>query len=159
MVGLGREGGSSFRALLKFPTSKDKFLLPLIVNRRFSRFFGQKQISIVYYDEIKDLCNHPEKLLIDVRDRNEVKFGKIPLSINIPLCELRNELAMEECDGQMFENKYGRPKPVADTYMIMYCRTGQRATIATEIATKMGYRNVHNYCGSWLDYVRRETCS
>lgn len=36
-------------------------------------------------DEIEDLPNHPEVLLIDVRDPPEIKStGSIPTSINIP---------------------------------------------------------------------------
>lgn len=37
------------------------------------------------YEEVKDLPNHPEKWLIDVRSRDMVeKDGAIPTSINIP---------------------------------------------------------------------------
>lgn len=42
-------------------------------------------IEVAYYDEIKDLPNHPEKLLIDVREPVELATtGQIPLSINVP---------------------------------------------------------------------------
>lgn len=41
----------------------------------------------VTYEEIKDLPNHPEATLIDVRDPPEIKdTGLIPTSYNIP-CE------------------------------------------------------------------------
>lgn len=41
--------------------------------------------EIVYYEEIKDLPNHPEILLIDVREPSELQeTGQIPTSINIP---------------------------------------------------------------------------
>lgn len=44
-----------------------------------------KMVEIATFEEIKDLPNHPEKLLIDVREPNElVETGKIPTSINIP---------------------------------------------------------------------------
>lgn len=40
---------------------------------------------IATYEEVKDLPNHPEKLLIDVREPHELQeTGKIPTSINIP---------------------------------------------------------------------------
>lgn len=43
------------------------------------------EIKIATYDEIKDLPNHPEKLLIDVREPHELEnTGRIPTSINIP---------------------------------------------------------------------------
>lgn len=42
-------------------------------------------ISIATYEEVKDLPNHPEKLLIDVREPTELaETGSIPTSINIP---------------------------------------------------------------------------
>lgn len=41
--------------------------------------------KIATYEEIKDLPNHLEKLLIDVREPQELKeTGVIPTSINIP---------------------------------------------------------------------------
>lgn len=43
------------------------------------------EIEIATYEEIKDLENHPEKLLIDVREPHEIEnTGRIPTSINIP---------------------------------------------------------------------------
>lgn len=42
-------------------------------------------IDVAYYDEIKDLPNHCEKLLVDVREPVELeRTGRIPLSINVP---------------------------------------------------------------------------
>lgn len=42
-------------------------------------------MSFATYEEVKDLPNNPGKLLIDVRDPNELKeTGQIPTSINIP---------------------------------------------------------------------------
>ncbi|KFB52843.1 AGAP007534-PD-like protein [Anopheles sinensis] len=44
-------------------------------------------MSVATYEEVLDLPNHPEKLLIDVRNPNEIAdTGKIPTSVNIP-CE------------------------------------------------------------------------
>lgn len=42
-------------------------------------------MSLFTVEEIENLPNHPEKLLIDVRDPPEIKStGSIPTSINIP---------------------------------------------------------------------------
>lgn len=42
-------------------------------------------IPIATYEEVKDLPNHPEKLLIDVREPQEIiDTGIIPTSVNIP---------------------------------------------------------------------------
>lgn len=46
------------------------------------------KIPVAYYDEIKDLPNHREKLLVDVREQSELQTtGRIPTSINVP-CKL-----------------------------------------------------------------------
>jgi len=37
------------------------------------------------YEEVKEIPNHPEKYLIDVRNKDELaRTGVIPASINIP---------------------------------------------------------------------------
>lgn len=42
-------------------------------------------VEIATYEEVKDLPNHPEKVLIDVREPSELQeTGQIPTSINIP---------------------------------------------------------------------------
>lgn len=40
-------------------------------------------IPVVYYEEVKDVPNHPEKVLIDVRESHElIETGVIPESVN-----------------------------------------------------------------------------
>lgn len=51
----------------------------------FLIFVAARAQEVVYYEEIKDLPNHPEILLIDVREFIEIETtGLIPTSINIP---------------------------------------------------------------------------
>lgn len=51
----------------------------------YSTEAAQITVPIVSYDEVKDLPNHPEKTLIDVREPHELQeTGIIPTSINIP---------------------------------------------------------------------------
>lgn len=55
------------------------------VSLRYSTDANQITIPLVTYDEVKDLPNHPEKWLIDVREPAELtEAGVIPTSINIP---------------------------------------------------------------------------
>ena len=50
-----------------------------------ARNFSDDSSKIAFYEEIKDLPNHKEKLLIDVREPQElIDTGIIPTSINIP---------------------------------------------------------------------------
>lgn len=53
--------------------------------RAFSSNTNEIQIPVVTYEYVKDLPNHPEKILIDVREPSELQeTGSIPSSINIP---------------------------------------------------------------------------
>lgn len=61
-------------------TSIDKCVRP-----SYSTDANQITIPIVTYEEVKDLPNHPEKWLIDVREPDELnETGIIPTAINIP---------------------------------------------------------------------------
>lgn len=55
------------------------------VSLKYSTDANQPTIPVVTYEEVKDLPNHPEKWLIDVREPAElVETGIIPTAINIP---------------------------------------------------------------------------
>ncbi|XP_065089201.1 uncharacterized protein LOC135710530 [Ochlerotatus camptorhynchus] len=105
------------------------------------------------YDDIVALPKHPEVLLIDVRRPDELAgTGTIPTSINIPLSIVGEELKLSPKE---FESKYGRTKPAADSPLIFSCRSGVRAGEAANIASKLGFTNVKNYAGSWLEYAEK----
>lgn len=105
------------------------------------------------YEDIVDLPKHPEVLLIDVRQPNELAAtGTIPTSINIPLSYLSKELKLSPDE---FKKKYGRAKPAADSPIIFNCRIGVRSGEAAYIAEELGFTNVKNYVGSWSEYAEK----
>lgn len=58
-------------------------LFTVFVINNYSNAASTMQIAT--YDEVKDLPNHPEVLLVDVREPQElIDYGVIPTSINIP---------------------------------------------------------------------------
>lgn len=121
------------------------------------RLFSSKPIGIVDYAAVKKLSNEPQKLLIDVREPEELKeTGQIPSSINIPLGIVSQELAVSD---QVFKSRYGRDKPKADTEIVFHCKIGKRSLKAAEAASALGFKNVKNYEGSWLDWAEREGLS
>ena len=107
------------------------------------RYFGSfildiNQNSIATYKEIKELSNHPEKLLIDVRQPEEIfNTGKVSESINIPLGLLKETLQMAP---EMFKEKYGREKPTQDDKLIFMCRSGFRSGTALKMAMELDYK-------------------
>ncbi|XP_073820326.1 rhodanese domain-containing protein CG4456-like [Musca autumnalis] len=115
------------------------------------------KIEIVDYEFVKSLPQlHPEILLIDVREPEEVQeLGKIPTSINIPLATVKQALG-EQTSAEEFKQKYSREKPALDSPIIFYCRSGRRSQVAAETAVALGYTNIMNYKGSWLDWAKHE---
>lgn len=115
-------------------------------------------ISIVTYEEVKDLPNHPEKVLIDVREPQEIiDSGKIPTSVNIP-CKLYFKFIIicitfdyffpvadvkkafsDETSNEQFETLYKIKKPKFDDYLIFHCHSGRRSAVAVAEVEKLGY--------------------
>jgi thiosulfate:glutathione sulfurtransferase len=85
-------------------------------------------------------------VLIDVREKEELDFGIIPTSVNLPLGDV--EEALSGMDDETFRAKYGFGKPEKDARIIFYCRTGSRSSLATDSALKLGYSNAKNFEGS-----------
>ncbi|XP_052862620.1 rhodanese domain-containing protein CG4456-like isoform X1 [Anopheles cruzii] len=113
-------------------------------------------MSIATYEEVLDLPNHPEKLLIDVRNPDELaETGQIPTSINIPLDQIEQAFG-PETGSEQFAKLYGVPKPGPDHYLIVSCRTGRRSQMAIDVIVELGYRNARNYKGSWTEWAAKQ---
>ncbi len=93
-------------------------------------FYGEIEPSELYnlIKEGKDIK------LIDVRLPSEYEEGHIPGAINIPYQDIKEELP----------NRVDIKK---EDFIVLYCKTGERAAIACEIITNMNYSNVKNLTG------------
>uniref|UniRef100_A0AAG5CZW0 Rhodanese domain-containing protein n=1 Tax=Anopheles atroparvus TaxID=41427 RepID=A0AAG5CZW0_ANOAO len=112
-------------------------------------------MSVATYEEVLDLPNHPEKLLVDVRNPNEIAdTGKIPTSVNIPFTQLEESLQL---DDAQFKDKFGRSKPTRDADIIFHCGKGGRAQKATDLALTLGYRNARTYKGSYMEWAVKQS--
>lgn len=104
----------------------------------------------VNYDKLKKLIKEKSVHLIDVREKHELlETGVLPNSVNIPLGEIESALTMPRDE---FKIKYNHNKPNSEEKIIFSCRTGGRSGRAMQIALKLGYENVLNYDGGWLDW-------
>ncbi|XP_058055228.1 rhodanese domain-containing protein CG4456 isoform X3 [Anopheles bellator] len=135
--------------------STSLFAEQLLSNGRFeSTGPANSRMSIATYEEVLDLPNHPEKLLIDVRNPDELaETGQIPTSINIPLPQLEEGLKLGEAE---FKAKFGRDKPVPGAEIIFHCKMGGRAQRAADLAGSLGFSNARNYKGSWTEWAAKQ---
>ncbi|MCJ8007727.1 rhodanese-like domain-containing protein [Lederbergia wuyishanensis] len=86
--------------------------------------------------KVEELLQSGVKLnLIDVREIKEVREGKIPGAVNIPLGQL--EFRLKELEK---EKEY-----------VMVCRSGGRSGRAVQFLESYGYRAV-NLAGGMLDW-------
>ncbi|CAG9559871.1 unnamed protein product [Danaus chrysippus] len=143
---------SSF-AVSQFATTKILRYINRVSKAPFSNMVDPKRV--VSYEDMLKVIQQPEKVIIDVRNPEEVKStGKIPSSINIPLNNVQNALAtMSE---EEFKKKFQRPKPSSSDELIFYCQSGRRSTEALDRALKLGYTKSKTYLGSWNDWSSRQ---
>ncbi len=89
-------------------------------------------------EQVNAIRNHPDVVLIDVREQWEYDAGHIPNVKLIPLGELPQRI-----------NEI--PK---DKFVVMTCRSGNRSNQATQFLRKRGFDNVHNMEGGILAWEK-----
>ncbi|CAK1545932.1 unnamed protein product [Leptosia nina] len=112
-------------------------------------------VRVVSYEDMLKVIHEPEKVIIDVRNPDEIEStGKIPSSINIPLGSVQDTLA--SMSDEEFQKQYQRAKPSPSDELIFYCRSGRRSTEALDKALKLGYNKSKSYLGSWEDWSSKQ---
>lgn len=114
------------------------FLIVGLVSLISSCGQAQVNVQIIGADELVELKDSGA-LLIDVRSSAELKKGKIPGAIHVPIT---NSFAESM-------NEYDKNEPV-----ILYCHSGVRSTNAARQLSAAGYKKIYNYTGSYLDWTR-----
>ncbi|KAF2772178.1 Rhodanese-like protein [Teratosphaeria nubilosa] len=106
------------------------------------------------FDEVRKFSEQasPERILIDVREPAEYEEGYIPGAINIPIRSQPDALFLNADD---FEDRFGFAKPQHDKELVFYCKAGVRSSAAAQLAQQIGYKNVKEYRGSWLDWQKQ----
>lgn len=123
---------------------------PMVVSKEQSPFLPQlmkmlkeartthPQISVA--DAEKLIAKEKKLLIIDVRTAAEYKAGHVPGAINIPRGLLEFKLINKEKS--------------ADRPILVYCKSGARASFASQQLTALGYKNVKNMTGGWLAWAK-----
>ena len=80
-----------------------------------------------------------QPLVIDVRTPDEYQREHVRTAINIPYDEIASRIAAVA--------------PDRDNRIVLYCRSGNRSSIAEQALRQMGYRHIENK-GSLSDMLR-----
>lgn len=89
-------------------------------------------------NKMKELVNHPQTNIIDVRELSEYKSGHVSNAIHIPLSQINNHIDKVK--------KLSGPK-------VVYCRSGNRSGQAISIFKQNGVNDLYN--GGGLTDVNR----
>lgn len=103
-----------------------------MVNRRLS---GVKEVGIL---EATQLINHHDALVLDVREEQECKAGKVPNSKHIPMGQLA---------GRLHELEKFKSRPI-----IAICRSGSRSGHCCSVLRKNGFEQVYNLNGGMMSW-------
>jgi len=103
---------------------------------------AQNEIRQISVEEAKALYDHGKALFIDCRNPKEYRAGHVPGAINVPRGLLEFDIAAKA--------------PDKNTDIVIYCRSGGRASLAVRSLNRMGYKNAVNLIRGWMGWDRAE---
>lgn len=89
------------------------------------------EVPSVGVGEVRKRMDSGEVLLVDVREREEWREGRIPGAVHAPLSEFGEAI----------------PPSLAEREVVVYCRSGRRSAQVVERLIGMGRRGVSNMEG------------
>ena len=102
-------------------------------------------VKVIKVNELHKLMDGEEiYTLIDVRQKSEHYYGFIPGSLVIPRGSIEFLIGSEP-----YWEEEGLYMPLKDEKIIVYCRKGNRGTMAASALTNIGYENVYTLDGGW----------
>ncbi|WOO89742.1 FAD-dependent oxidoreductase [Mollicutes bacterium LVI A0078] len=90
------------------------------------------------YDQLEAIATDENKVLIDVRTKEEVEFGNVEGAINVDVDDIRSSIA----DLEQYKDKE----------IYVFCQLGHRGYIAQKILNANGFDNVYNLSGGLNTY-------
>ncbi len=93
----------------------------------------------VNLDEFKSLLNNDHYQIVDVRGTSEYEAGHVPGATHVFIGTIEKHL------DQIDKNKE----------TILYCLSGDRASIACSLLKKNGFTNVRTYQGGWSEWSQK----
>lgn len=101
----------------------------LFSNRRTRSMNFRCMYKLIPKEKAKEMIINKEAILIDVRTENEYDMVKIKNAINIPVNNLKKNIATVA--------------PQKNAAIIVYCASGYRSVTAIKILNGLGYNNIY----------------
>lgn len=86
------------------------------------------------------LINHKDAVVLDVREPDEFKSGRLLNAKHIPLGKLRDRI--------------GELERYRDTPMVVVCRSGNRSATACALLSREGFTQVYNLAGGMMAWQK-----
>ncbi|GEM_PF-26479 len=97
------------------------------------------KITEISVDDFANVMGKEEYVLIDVRTAGEYSAGHIPGATNIPRGLLEFKITEKYADR--------------NSNIVLYCKNGGRASLATRALGQLKYNNVRSIAGGWKAWV------
>jgi len=91
--------------------------------------------------------------LVDTRTSEEYAEGHIPGALNASYPKSTGGPCQTEENSASFRSAWAKLGIPQNAHVVVYCRTGVRATAAASALIEDGYTNVDVYEGSWTDWT------
>ena len=101
---------------------------------------AKSKITEIAPAEAKAQLDKGGAVFLDCREPSEYKAGHIPGAMNIPRGLLEFKIAEKILDK--------------NTRILMYCKSGGRASLACCSIDRMGYKNVVSIAGGWKAWLK-----
>ena len=92
---------------------------------------GYQQIS---QEDAKQMMDHQEVIVLDVREQHEYDAGHIPGAVLLPVGSIKKDTAEAVI-------------PSLDSAVLVYCRSGNRSRTAAAALANLGYSQVFEFGG------------
>ena len=95
---------------------------------------AKKEIKEISVEQAKKDIDAKKAVVLDVRTEKEYKKGHVPGAIHL--------------QRGLLEFKVNQKLPDKNAYIIVQCKSGGRAALATQTLQKMGYKNAVSMAGA-----------
>lgn len=117
------------------------FTLSMLYSTMISNAQQSEQVKLLEVNEFKKEITKENSILIDVRTAEEYDSGHIKDAVNV---DFYNQKAFID-----FFKNIDTKKPV-----FLYCRSGGRSNEASKILVELGFKNIYDLKGGYLNWVK-----